>query len=75
MALETSRFLDMALLDGRNFTGDLLHTLNTPQSDLFGWNTSLLSDHIHIYTLLDSSPLICDLIICVSELYCCFFSP
>src|SRR6267154_994699 len=76
MALNTFGFSDMALLDGRNLTGDLLHTPNTPQTHLFTQNTSLFPDRTHnIHALLDSSPLVCDLIICASELYCCFFSP
>ena len=64
MALETSGFSNMAIPDGRNLLGDLLHTPNTPQRDFLNENTSLLLDRTHM--LSDSSPHVSDSLICAT---------
>jgi len=75
MAFETSGFSNIAIPDGTILTGDLLRTPNTFQSHMLNQNASLLLDRTHdIHTSADSSPLVCDSIICATELYGRFFS-
>lgn len=64
MALEMSGFSNMAIPDGRNLLGDLLHTPNTPQREFLNENTSLLLDRTHM--LSDSSPHVSDSLICTT---------
>jgi len=57
------RISNLALLNGRNFTGDLPHTPNTSQSQFFNQNSHWLSDRTQNLNMSsDSSPLVSDLL-------------